>query len=59
MRKNSTFAVAVMIIGLTMFFCVRWSVVASSADVGPKFGVSPFAVTSSAYLPFQVLEPVY
>jgi hypothetical protein len=59
MRKNTSFAVAATIMGLAMIFWVKSSVVATSADVRPKVGMPSFVVTSSSYLPFQVIEPIY
>ncbi len=59
MGKNASFAVAATMMGLAMIFWVKSSVVATSADVRPKVGMSSFVVTSSSYLPFQVIEPIY
>ena len=56
MRKNTSFAVAAMILGLSTVFWLKSGVVATGADaVRP----STYTVTTSAYLPFQVMDPVY
>jgi hypothetical protein len=59
MRKNTSFAVAATVMGLVMVFWAKASVVASSADVRPKAAASFTFVTSAAYLPFQVAQPVW
>jgi hypothetical protein len=60
MRKNTSFAVAAMILGLSTIFWIKSSVIATSADIArPKLGLSNYVVTASPYLPFQVMEPTY
>jgi len=60
MRKNTSFAVAAMILGLSTTFWIKSGVVATSADLPrPKIGLSSYVVTPSPYLPFQVMEPIY
>jgi len=45
---------------LAMIFWAKSSVVATGADiVRPKIGLSTYAITSSSYLPFQAIEPIY
>jgi hypothetical protein len=59
MRKNASFAIAATIMGLTMLFWAKSSVVATSADIArPKIGLSA-NVGAPAYLPIQAIEPVY
>jgi hypothetical protein len=59
MRKNMSFAIAAAILGLTIVFWAGSGVVASSANVRPHVGTASYAVTSTPYLPFQVVEPNY
>jgi hypothetical protein len=59
MRKNASFAIAATMMGLAMIFWAKSNVVATSADVRPKVGLSSYVVTPSSYLPFQVIEPIY
>ncbi len=57
MRKNTSFAVIAAIMGLSLVFWAKSSVVASSADVRSKMATSSYVGTPGPYLPFQVLEP--
>jgi hypothetical protein len=60
MRKHTSFAVAAMILGLSTMFWMKSSVVATGADVArPRLGLANYTVTPNAYLPFQVMEPIY
>jgi hypothetical protein len=60
MRKNTSFAVAATLLGLSTVFWIKSSVIATSADIPrPKLGLSNYVVTPGPYLPFQVMEPIY
>ena len=58
MRKNTSFAIAATMMGMAMLFWAKSSIVASSADIRQMAGMSPYLTTTS-YLPFRTLEPVY
>jgi hypothetical protein len=60
MRKHTSFAVAAMILSLSTMFWMKSGVVATGADAArSKAGQVTYTLTSSPYLPFQVVEPVY
>jgi hypothetical protein len=58
MRKNTSFAIAAMVMGLAMIFWAR-SEAPSSADVRPNAAGSLYFATSAPYLPIRVAEPVW
>jgi hypothetical protein len=58
MRKNTKFTIAALIMGLAMIFWAKSSVVATSADTRSTVGMFFHIVSTTSYLPFQVLEPI-
>jgi hypothetical protein len=59
MRKNTSFAVAVTMLGLAMFFWAKSSVVATSADIARlQTGMSNVAAVGF-FLPAKALEPIW
>jgi hypothetical protein len=60
MRKNASFAIAATMLGLTMLFWAKSSVIATGADIArPKVGMGAYQVVPNSYLPIQVVEPVW